>query len=185
MDLTNLADFKAWANVKSTADDALISSLITSQSAYFVNAINRPFAFAPTSFANERYDGNGRDTLQFKNYPVTAVSSVTVNGVSIPASPDGIRAGYVFDDTRLILIGYCFGRGRLNVALSYTAGYTTVPAEVAQAVKELCALRYIERGWTGFVSKSIQGETTMFTQKEMQNDVATVVAQYKRRVPLR
>ena len=50
--------------------------------------------------------------LPLSNYPVSAVSSLTIDGVSIPAAANAQGSGYLFAPTKLVLVGgYRFWRG--------------------------------------------------------------------------
>ncbi|HUN48020.1 MAG TPA: hypothetical protein VMU85_15930, partial [Stellaceae bacterium] len=62
----------------------------------------------------------------------------------------------------------------------YTAGYPATPPEVEQACIELVALRYRERERIGHVSKSLAGETVAFSQKDMSDDIRTILSVYRR-----
>jgi hypothetical protein len=163
-------------------DDALLSSLISAVSNYIQAWLNRSFAEAQYT---EFRDGipNG-DTLVLANYPVISVSSVTISGQIIPPSPDYVTSGFWADEGALNLVGYRMNRGRRNVQITYTAGYATVPIEIAQACTELVALRYSERDRIGHQSKSIAGETVSFMVKDFPPDVLTILQNYKKVVPI-
>ncbi|MFX9969616.1 head-tail connector protein, partial [Acinetobacter baumannii] len=79
---TTLASFKAYAGVEGNADDAVISSLISAYSAYVQQWLNR-------NILSQSYTDsfNGRDHIaqMLPQWPVTAVSAVVVDGISIPA----------------------------------------------------------------------------------------------------
>src|SRR5262249_16182788 len=110
----------------------------------------------------------------------SAVSAVTVDGVAIPAVPDAISPGFAFSATRLYLRGYAFTRGVQNVSLAYTAGYAATPLEIEQACIELVALRYKERERIRHVSKRVGGESVSFSQKDMSDDIKTLLSLYRR-----
>ena len=116
--------------------DSLMQRLISSCSTYVQNWAARTFRNLPYV---ETRDGTGGDVLPLVNYPVTGVSSVVVNGVTIQPRP-ALNAssqqtsvgftgfpgpsGYVWDANRLILVGgYYFARGRQNVQVSYAGGF--------------------------------------------------------------
>lgn len=179
-DLVSLQDVELWLNIKAAnADESILPRLITAASRYIEAWLSR--IIASTVFSESR-NGPGGASMLFADYPVTAISSLSVGGVNIPASPDGIQAGYVFDVRAIYLIGYIFAPGFQNVKITYTAGYTTIPSDLAQACIELVALRYRERGRIGEVSKSIQGETISYSQKDIPASVSTILEQYKKRI---
>ena len=179
-DLTTLADVKAWLQTGQSAfpatDDALLTRLITAGSQYIQSWLNRQIALADYL---ETRDGTGGDRLQFACFPVTAVLSLTIDGQTVPAAPSIGAAGYRFSSTQLSVCGYSFNRGAQNVVVSYTAGYSTTPPDVAQACIELVALRYRERTRIGevlaIVGRSRDGG--LFTkghERRDQNAAATV-----------
>src|SRR6266849_1555225 len=105
-DLTILADVKAWLQTGQDAfpatDDVLLSRLITAASQFVQSWLNRQIA--PSDWQESR-DGTGGQRLGFANIPVTAVLSLSIDGLEIPPSPcaGGFSAGYVFSPTELAL----------------------------------------------------------------------------------
>lgn len=180
-DLCSLANVKAWLNLASSADDTLLAALITAVSEFIVSSINRPVL---SSVYAETRDGSGGRTLSFAVTPVTAILNLSIDGRDIPPAPDDFRPGYRFGPTRLSLYGFRFTPGLDNVAIEYTAGFATVPGELAQACTQLVALRYRERDRIGLNSKGLAGEVTSFLQKAMPDDVAAVLQRYRRVTPL-
>jgi len=180
-DLTTLADVKAWLQTGQaalpTTDDALLTRLVSAASQYIQTWLNRLIASADYL---EIRDGTGGHTLQFACVPVTAVLSLTINGHSVPAATSIDAAGYRFSSTQVSVRGYRFNRGAQNVVISYTAGYSTTPPEVAQACIELVSLRYRERTRIGEISRSLGGaETVAYAQKDMSDAIKTLLQQYR------
>ncbi|HYM73582.1 MAG TPA: hypothetical protein VET89_11415 [Stellaceae bacterium] len=187
-DLTTLADVTAWLqtgqNPFPSVDDALLTRLITAASGFIQTWLNRPIAAADWI---EIRDGAGGQRLAFANFPVSAVLSLSVDGLAIPPAPagGGFGAGYVFTPTELALRGYVFTRRAQNVVVTYTAGYASVPPDIAQACTELVCQRYRERTRIGEVSKAlVSGETVAFSQKDMSDDVKTLLGQYRAVAPV-
>lgn len=184
-DLTSVANFKQYANVTVTTDDALIQRMISAASAFVQIYLNRTFA---SQAYTDVIDGFGGVSVQTQNYPITAVSAVTVDGIPVPAGPAptlrvGGWRGYVFDANQVSLQGYRFTPGNQNIVIAYTAGYTTTPLDIEQATIEMIAVRYMERSRIGQNSKSIGGETVSFNVKDMPASSATLFLQYKRVAP--
>src|SRR6266478_6375740 len=172
-DLTTLADVKAWLQTGQSAfpttDDALLTRLITAASQFIQTWLNRRIVEADYF---ELRDGTGGKRLQFGSFPVSAVLSLTIDGQIIPAAVSSWAPGYTFSPTQLALRGYSFTRRAQNVMVTYTAGFTTTPPEVAQACIELIGLRYRERTRVGEVSKAIGGgETVTYSQKDMSDAI--------------
>lgn len=180
-DLTSIANVKLWLGVSSAADDTLLTRLVSGVSAWIQEWLGRTIA---SGSYTETLNGNGKTVLAFANYPVTAVASVTVDGVAIPARTVIGGSGYTFDKEFIYLDGYCFTSGHQNVVVQYTAGYSAVPADLEQAAIELIALRYRDKDRIGVSSKSIGPEHTTFFMKDFPDDVANVLWSYKRVVPV-
>jgi hypothetical protein len=185
-DLTTLADVKAWLQTGQSAypttDDALLARLITAASQYIQTWLNRQIALA--DYVEVR-DGTGGRRLQFACFPAVAVQSLTIDGQPIPAASSAAAAGYRFSSTQLSLRGYRFEPGPQNVAIAYTAGYSTIPPDIAQACIDLVALRYRERTRIGEASRSLGGvETVAYSQKDMSEAVKTLLQQYRLVAPV-
>ena len=151
-DLTTLTSFKAWVGNSTTTDDMLLASLITQTSQLILDSLNRD-SILPVTYS-EGYDGSGGLRLFVKNWPISSVTALMINGQVIPAAPplsptSFYQSGYVLDtiddpippgpQQQISLRGYRFWRGIQNVLLNYTAGYQitneaiTVPATPYQA----------------------------------------------------
>ena len=178
-DLTTLVNVKSWfaPPLVAASDDALLQRLISAASGFILSWLDRDLALQ--SYAEVR-DGSGGSRLSFAHTPAIAVQSLAIDGIAIPAAPDATSPGYVFSATQLYLRGHRFRRGVQNVMIAYTAGYAATPLEVEQACIELVALRYRERERIGHVSKSLAGETVSFSQKDMSDDIRTLLSLYRR-----
>ena len=187
-DLTTLADVKAWLQTGQDAfpdtDDALLARLITAASQFVQSWLARNIA--PSDWQEIR-DGTGGQRLAFANFPVSAVLSLSIDGLEIPPSPadGGFGAGYVFSPTELALRGYVFTRRAQNVFVTYTAGYAVTPPDIAQACIELVSQRYRERARIGEVSRALGGgETVTYSQQDMSDDVKLLLSQYRALAPV-
>ncbi|HVC50971.1 MAG TPA: hypothetical protein VND87_03010 [Stellaceae bacterium] len=187
-DLTTLGDVKAWLQTGQSAfpdtDDGLLTRLITAASQFIQSWLNRQIA--PGDWQEIR-DGSGGQRLAFANFPVTAVLSLSIDGLAIPPAPSGggYGPGYVFTATELAVRGYVFTRRAQNVIVSYTAGYTATPPDIAQACIELVCQRYRERTRIGEAARALSGgEIVTYTQKDMSDDVKLLLSQYRLVAPV-
>ena len=181
VDLCTLADLKAWLNVTNTTDDVLLQSLLTRVSATMQNWMNRTIPSAPYT---ETRDGNGSDSMVMVNKPITAVTSVQIGSLLIPASPDGIQPGFVFGEWGVYLLGYRFTQGRRNVKVIYTAGYATTPVDLAQACIEQTAYQYRAKSHIGQTGTGMGPEHISFTDRDFTPGTKTLMQQYKSVVPV-
>lgn len=175
-DLCALADVKTYLGYTTTTSDALFSRLITACSAQIEAWCGRVFASAPYI---DIQDGDGSDYLILKNRPIISIQSVTLDGDPISASPDGISAGYTFDSTTLYYIGGWFCRGRRNVNVSYTAGFATVPPDIAQAAIALVGFQYNKSRRLDVKSETLAQQTQSFDLSGIPDVVKQVISQYK------
>lgn len=100
---------------------------------------------------SERADGSGHNRIWLREYPVSAVSSVTVDGqAQASGSWDFIPGQEVPTELRRgsppapldHLCGPSWPTGYGNVGIAYTAGYDPVPPDLQAAIVEL--VRYFQ-----------------------------------------
>jgi hypothetical protein len=211
-DLTTLTDVRAWLQTGPqpypSTDDALLARLITAASGFVTQWLNRPIVSADWQETRDGLGWWGGDdpTIVFAVQPVTAVLQVIIDQWTIPPIPaftpapagqvatiQGFPygpAGYLFTATALTIRGYPVPRRRGCISLTYTAGYSPVPYDIAQATIELVARKYRERTRIGERSKSLGGgetvayETTSFSLKDMASDIQLLLAQYRQVAPV-
>jgi hypothetical protein len=178
---TTLATVKAWLGLTVTSDDTLLTALITRASALMDDIMSRTLL---TASYTEWRDGPGGQFISTRNYPITAVAGVSVDGVAILPSPDALTAGYGFTPLQVFLRDYKFTRGVQNVQLQYTAGLSAAPADVEQACIELVAFKYRGRNWIGQSSKILQGENVTFRTEDVPREVMATLKGYQRVIPI-
>lgn len=185
MDYTTLASVKQYLgiDVGNVASDALLSKLII--------AVSRAVeAFLGRSLGTATYaavmDGNGAALLPLPQYPITAVSSIVMDGITLRASTAFNDGGYTFDSKYVYFSGGSgrFTKGIRNVSINYTAGYVSSPADVEQAVCETVALGFKQKDNVGWVSKSLAGETITLDKSVMTKSAMDTLNPYRKVIPL-
>lgn len=154
-DLITLAQAKNWLNLgtEPTTDDTLIQAIVDGASQQFLSLTTRAGILQATY--TDLLDGNGRNKLALLNTPIISVASLTINGAAIQPSTGYTVPGYVIEKNQLVLVGggACFPwspigfpgiflSGTANVAVTYDAGFATVPADVQQCVWEMVGWAY-------------------------------------------
>jgi IPT/TIG domain-containing protein len=190
IDLATLADVRPYAgstDPSKNGDDPLLQDLITGASQYWLTRTGRGCLNSIVQYT-ERYDGNGKDALMLRYYPIVAVETLSLDALSIPVSPDYLQSGYIIDPATdsLVLIGGCsFGWGRLSVAVTYMAGYPEVPYDIADAVRKQVAINFKRRSTLdqGMVNYPQTGGSTSYRSWEVPPEVERVIQNYKRTVP--
>lgn len=176
-DLTTVAAVKAYLAITSLSDDALLQSLVTAYSQWVRSWTNRDFTVQTYDMVRS---GRGQITMLTPQWPITGINSVTVDGVPINAAPKVGSYGYRFTDRMVVMDGGAlFSVGAANVEINYSAGYASVPVDIAQAVNELVGLRYRLRDKMEWSSKGLAGETVTLVTKDMPSSVATILKQYQ------
>ena len=180
-DLTTLPNVKQWLGIGGINDDSLLTRLITSVSTFIRTWLNRQL---DSAVYTETYDGLGGVRLSTANYPITAVSSVTIDSLVVPVSTSPTVAGFTFDSNGILLRqGYRFVRGVANVSVVYTAGYATIPGEIEQAAIEMIALKTAERRRVGISSQTLAGESVAYRDVDMTASIKSLLNQYKKVAP--
>jgi len=138
-DLISLTQLKAHLGVQSSADDVLLAGQISQISRAICTYLNRPFVW-PRDVVDV-FDGNGRDRIQLRHWPVVAVTSVSIDGRCVPQAATALSAGWLIEAgdesppgamQKMMLQGGVFSRGWQNVSIAYRAGYQVVDeAQVA------------------------------------------------------
>jgi len=184
-DLCTVEDVKAWHDPPITAsgDDEMLARLVTAESIAILKWLNinpeNGDSLLSQSYT-ETFNGTGTKALALPNLPITAVASVSVNGVDIPESPQPDVYGFSFDKFAVYLTGACFRRGWQNVSISYTAGLASIPADLTQCAIEVCLLRYKRRKNAGLVSQAAAQQTTAFYTRDLPAETITRLLQYRK-----
>lgn len=198
-DITNLGDLKAWLGINNPSDDGVLGPLISNVSKEIYNRCGRQAnGFTAAGNVTETRNGTGTASISVLNFPINSVASVVVDDQSLPASPDGVLPGYVFDPYTISLVGFsggyvrgiglpwpsvfCFTQGRGNVVLTYNAGFSAIPSDLAQDCIEICALKYQARKHIGLRSNSSKsGESSTFnTSEEIDRIFKRIEGRYRR-----
>lgn len=197
-DLTDLASVKTtWLKISTTTDDAILSALITAASAQIENYLQR--SIGVEGEVTENRNGSGTPMMVLKKWPLTDLSEVLINGVSIPASVNG-SYGWItnpWDEETLPIppatvqlvgaLGYgapgIFLRGAMNVTFNYTAGFETVPAAIKTACNMLVGALYREKDAIRQKSVTLGTQTTAY-EMDMPVSCKNLLAPYRSVAPL-
>lgn len=177
-DLATLAQVKAYLGLATslTTDDVLLAQIISAESAMLTKWMSREFGVVSHT---DVFSGNGKSQRMLVNSPAVSVTAVEVDGMTLGSSLFLLNGNIL-----TLLLGRTFAKGMMNCSITYTAGYATVPNDVAQACVELVAKRYKDRDRVGLVSKGLAGETTMYETKALPDHVKLILQQYKKVVPV-
>jgi hypothetical protein len=181
-DLCTLAEIKSWLPNQGNNDDVTLQNLITNGSLQVLQYIDRPHILASViGSLTETYDGNDSDRLLPHQFPIIAVTAVSVDGITVQQSTSPTTAGFLWDSRRILLRGFRFNRGVQNIQLSYTAGYSSVPLDLKQAAIEAFALAYRQRVRIGEKSNSMGAQVTVaYDMSDVPARSLSIFNQYRR-----
>lgn len=137
--LSSLASVKAWLRLTTTTDDDLIGRLLLGASQAILGYIQRPTLLSGD--VTETYNGTGSTRLMLRQWPVTAVAAVSIDGVAVSASTSPpMGSGFMSDvwdglgpgtPGSVYVVGRAFTRGWRNISVTYTRGYRVSDEEAA------------------------------------------------------
>ncbi len=174
--LTTLAALKAYLGVTHDNDNDLLETLIGSESVFIESWLGRKYG---TSGYTDIFSGNGGSEHLFWNYPVTAVTNLTIDGKTVDEAETIQDTGYMVYDSRLLLFGHVFSWGKNNCRADYNAG-EDVPADVRQACIELAAIRYKNRDRIGLKSKGLAGETITYDRRAIPDEIKAMLQPHRK-----
>lgn len=157
IDLTTVAAVSGILDQDVDVDAALIQTEITAYSQNILTRTSRAFLSGVRTYT-ERYNGNGSNEIQLRNYPILAVSALSVSGTVIPPSPDYLQTGYVIDTSgeqcAVAIIG-----GEYNPNGGSYSGWATAP-------------------WNGYGNAPPLGNRFILFREGIQNVAVTYTAGY-------
>lgn len=133
MALTTTATVKTYAGISGSGADAQIDVIVSAVDRSMKEYLGRQIESA--SVTAEIHDGNGLDdSLILLEWPVTSVSSVSIDGAALAASDHEIDGANGILHYKPGGTGFApWPKGRRNISVTYTAGYASVPADLALA----------------------------------------------------
>lgn len=115
--------------------------------------------FASATYTNEEYDGTGSPQLILRNRPVTSITSLQFrnSGQNVDDWDDFDTETY-FTDTASLAAGvvdltYNISSGFNRFRVTYVAGYSTIPHDLAEAAAMIAAF-LVDNGTTGTAVKA-------------------------------
>lgn len=153
--LTTVADVKETMGIDAgdSSKNNLIIRKINQATDYIESFCNlsRDHHFKETTYTNEEYDTLMADQIALRMRPVSAITSFQArNGVSNIDSWDDVDSELVFNDlsSGVIDLNYITSSGWNSFRVTYTAGYATIPADLAEAAATLAAY-WVENSTSG------------------------------------
>jgi uncharacterized phiE125 gp8 family phage protein len=179
--LTTVAVCKAQLDIPTgdTSVDALLERYINSASEQIERYCCRKFK---SSSYTETRDGSRSNELMLKNFPVTAISSVKHDPErAFGASTELAATAYaLIEPNTLRRHSGTWAQGSQVLQITYTAGFSTIPADLEDACIMLVELRYAKKSdrSLGRTSSGKQGESISYTEG-WPKEVTDILDSYK------
>ncbi|NTF67968.1 hypothetical protein [Rhizobium rhizogenes] len=156
-DLVTLDQAYAWLGITPGSDDVNLQLAISAYSQLISTWCSR--AFVVSSFS-EVYDGRDNARLMVKNYPISAVASLAINGIPVLQATSTFGPGFLFNKRSVDLMGGAiFYRGLENIAITYTAGYDPIPYDLQMACLDWMKASYLSADRDPSLSSRRAGDT--------------------------
>lgn len=195
---TDLEDLKSFLGIagSTTAHDDLLENLINGASGFIEAYTNRRLkstVYNSATLADRKftwYDGDNTKSLFLREYPITAVSAVTVSGATISAASAADyygSTGYVIHHDRgELFYANHWEAGKQNIRVSYTAGYLSTDREWFE-LQELCrsfvAWVFNNRTHLGFKSERLMNYTyTLADVRKVGGQHLATLNRYRRKI---
>lgn len=151
--LCSLSDVKESLGISGTSQDNLIKRMINRATLNIETYCNlaRDHHFKETTYTDEVYRGSGSDQLNLLMRPISDITSFQVHDAYNPsASYSSVDSDLYYEDlsTGTINLLYDQNTSYGSYRVSYTAGYATIPADLAEACVALASF-YVENGSSG------------------------------------
>jgi hypothetical protein len=160
--LSTVADVKESLGIDAgdTSKDNLIIRKINQATLFIENycSLSRDHHFKSTTYTNEQYDGVSKNTIVLKMRPVITLSSFQGrSAVTSDGSFTDIESELYFTDLSAGVLELLFNTtNSWNMyQVTYTAGYATIPSDLAEACVTL-ACYYVENSASGTAVKKKQ-----------------------------
>jgi len=172
MALTNLTKVKQHLGIEHNDDDALLQNLIDAVSAWIETWCGRKFK--SQVITGEKHSGDGGEYLWLKNYPVTELTKVEVDGTDVTSDIE-------YDpDTGELYYSAGFTEGYRNVSVDYTAGYANIPTDLEYACVLIVASIYNKKGLEGRTGEVGQGFSYQIVADDIPFEAKKILEKYKK-----
>jgi len=173
-----LAEMRAFLNITETADtgqDSVLENLLDDLTIAIEDHLG--VKILTTSY-DEYYDGNGRDTLFVKRYPIVAVTSISDGTQSFSASDYYLYS----EEGRIVLDDDYFEEDHKNIHIVYTAGFGAARANVPRGIKvalKLWVSHVYKKHVALFNQRFTDNIQVNFSSEDMPKDVEAKLKPYK------
>ena len=185
-ELCSVSDLKAYLQISGATSDSILAAIKASVEAFVKSYCGRDFLAADYT---EYYDGDDGIVLRVDQRPIISIASIYSDparlwaaGTLIPASDYNALDLRDMNAGLITLSGYRFIRGRKATKITYHAGYSTIPADLAHAVKLISAKEYKiqDKRLTGTLSQQVGDMTITMEVEAIPKNALEILNRYRR-----
>lgn len=134
--LVSLVEAKTFLKISASSEDSVIEDFINRASIWANDYTGRRLKLRSNS---DTYDGDGSDLLLLRDYPLSgSLTDLRIDDGTYQGSPPSTTSDDYTLNSQSGLVklknGVTFVKGFQNITATYTAGYTTPPETVKEAV---------------------------------------------------
>ena len=183
-ELTTRADVKRALGIPSAVSehDTFMDTLIEVADQQILAYVGMA-ALTQTTVTAEAYDVPTRHEtqLQLRNFPVQSVAAVVSAGSTLSTSAWYVeqRSGAL----RLTSGGSFLPEGKQQVKVTYTYGYSTIPADLSFAATLVCCAHFNRARHSGMVGEGMGSYRYTIDRDAMPGPAAAILAKYRRLFP--
>ena len=144
-ELCSTTNIKLMLGITTSGQDSLLALVKAAVEQYVKTYTGRDLLVASYT---EYYDGDGTGNLRLNQRPIVSVTSIHADPARNFASASLIPASDLIGDARSFVVGwlelfsYTFLKGKKAIKVVYSAGYATVPVDLAQATMLIICKQY-------------------------------------------
>lgn len=168
--LVSLSEAKAFLKITASSEDGMIETMINRASIWANDYTGR---MLKSRNFDEYYDGDCSSCLILRNAPITAITFIRQDIDRVFQTETTIDSGDYFWDANTGIVTLkdgAFLQGKKTLYVNYTAGYTTAPESIKEAV-----LIYVGHSYRrqyadqkfGVSSETVGDRTTTYTGDEI------------------
>lgn len=182
--LVPLDELKAYMGVASSAHDAVLLSLLRGATDLVCKITGREFAYK--TYTETCYPEQLWDRLKLDNYPVDAINSVVIDGITLDATTAGY-SNYVAEEEGFVrrMDGGSFPQAPFATVVTYRAGFKAIPEDIKYVVKKIAASDYNTRLQDGILSEALGSYKVTYAKTALLTEdsrVREILNQYTPRV---
>lgn len=184
-ELCSLTNIKTMLGLTTSAEETLLGLIKAAAEAWAKNYCGRDFLV--TSYT-EYYDGDHSNMLRTNQRPIVSVTSIYSDPARLFESASLIPASDLVGDAVSYRLGYVelltykYLRGLKSTKIVYSAGYSTVPTDLAMAVMLIICKQYkvISKKMFAETSQTAGDMTVTLSPDAFPQDAMKVIESYRR-----